>query len=195
MAGLFFSLDVGPEFAGLFETWPRYPRDEYTGVFADTNAPMLMLSGEFDPQTPPDVSEPAAEHFVADHQTYVSVPWAAHTVLTQSPVDEIDSLETCGALLIGQFLADPTRTLDTSCKSRVVGLDFDGLGAFASTQLFGQGDTWDNPGLDAAAARFALQVVASGGTQSLATIRQSGPGPLRNANRFATAQPLPKSPD
>lgn len=154
---LFFSLDVGLEFAALAEPWPRYPKDEYYGVFPDTKVPMLLLSGEFDPQTPPDVARPAAEHFVDEHQTYVSVPWSAHTVLTQSPVDTIDSAETCGLLLIAQFLGAPAASLDTSCTERVVGIDFDGLGPVASEILFGQADAWDNIAPLPDAAGLALQ--------------------------------------
>ena len=177
--GLLFSLGVGPEFAALFDRWPRYQRDEYAGAFANTNIPMLMMSGEFDPQTPPEVSAPAQEHFVAAHQTYVSVPWSAHTVLTQSPVDDIENVETCGMLLIGQFLADPTLPLDTSCTNRVVGLDFDGHGPIATGSLFEQVDTWDNPGLAANTAVSALRAMPwSRWPTPAPTIRRSGPGPL-----------------
>jgi pimeloyl-ACP methyl ester carboxylesterase len=176
---LLFSLDVGPEFAALYELWPRYPQDEYVGALADTTVPMLMMSGEFDPQTPPEVAGPAREHFVADHQTYVSVPWSAHTVLTQSPVDNIANLETCGTLLLGQFLTNPTLPLDTSCTQRVVGLDFDGLGPTASNVLFGQADAWDNQDLSAGTAAFALQTISqSSGPTPAPTVRRNSPGPL-----------------
>jgi pimeloyl-ACP methyl ester carboxylesterase len=155
--GHYFSLDVGPEMAALYIDWPRYARDEYFEQFADTRVPSLMLQGELDPQTPPVVAEPLAERWSAEHQTFVRVPWSAHTVLTQSPVDDLFNLTTCGFLLMKQFLNDPETTLDTSCTDRVVGLNFDGWDTDLTQLVLGEAHAWDNAGLVAPHAQRAAQ--------------------------------------
>jgi pimeloyl-ACP methyl ester carboxylesterase len=145
--GLLFSPDVGPEMTPLYEDWPRYAADEYVGAFADTDIPLLMLDGEWDPQTPTVVAKPTTDHFTGPHQTYVQMPWSAHTVLTQSPVDSVMQQVTCGMLVMAQFLEDPKSNLDTSCTARVAGIDLEGPDQRVTQWLLGQTDAWENVGL------------------------------------------------
>lgn len=147
VAGLLFSLDIGPSMRSLYEDWPRYPPDDYVGQLAETSVPLLMLDGEWDPQTPPVVAKPTTDHFAGAHQTYVQVPWSAHTVVTQSPVDDVLNEVTCGILLMAQFLQAPRDKLDTSCTKRVVGIDFQGANDDLTAVLLGQADAWENVGL------------------------------------------------
>ncbi|MBN1608105.1 MAG: alpha/beta fold hydrolase [Polyangiaceae bacterium] len=144
---LLFSPDVGPEMTSLYQEWPRYAADEYVGAFADTDVPLLMLDGEWDPQTPTDVAKPTTDHFTGPHQTYVQMPWSAHTVLTQSPVDSVLEEVTCGMLVMIQFLEAPKSALDTSCTKRVAGIDLDGPDQRVTLWLLGQSDAWENVGL------------------------------------------------
>ncbi|MGC4064386.1 MAG: alpha/beta fold hydrolase [Polyangiaceae bacterium] len=105
------SLDAGPPLADAVATWPVYQPDRYFGQFAVTSVPMLMLNGTLDPQTPMSVAEPVSTHFTATHQTFVRIPQAAHTTLTQSPIDENGN--TCGAELIRQFYDAPEKKLES----------------------------------------------------------------------------------
>jgi pimeloyl-ACP methyl ester carboxylesterase len=145
--GLLFSPDVGPEMTPLYQDWPRYTADKYVGAFADADIPLLMLDGEWDPQTPTVVAKPTTDHFTGPHQTYVQMPWSAHTVLTQSPVDSVLKEVTCGMLIMTQFLTAPKSVLDTSCTARVAGIDLEGPDQRITEWLLGQSDTWDNVGL------------------------------------------------
>jgi pimeloyl-ACP methyl ester carboxylesterase len=136
---LYASLDAGPPMADAISTWPIYEPDSYVGEFAVTDIPMLMLNGTLDPQTPMSVAEPVSKHFTSPHQTFVSIPQAAHTTLTQSPMDEDG--HTCGAELIRQFYDDPQRELDRSCIDYVLPIDFDGVKDLTQA-LFGTTSPW-----------------------------------------------------
>ena len=124
VSNLAASLDAGPRLSGAIGSWPTYPLDAYVGQFAETTVPMLMLNGTLDPQTPIAIARPTGDHFTGTYQQFVEIPYAAHTTLTQSPIDANNN--TCGAELIRQFLAEPTATLNTSCLDFVLPLDFSG---------------------------------------------------------------------
>jgi pimeloyl-ACP methyl ester carboxylesterase len=133
------SLDAGPPMANAIDTWPVYQTDQYFGQFAVTSVPLLMLNGTLDPQTPMSVAEPVSDHFTAPHQTFVTIPQAAHTTLTQSPIDEAGN--TCGAELIRQFYDNPESKLDRTCLDYVLPIDFAG-DADLTQALFGTGSPW-----------------------------------------------------
>ena len=144
VATLYVSRDTGPELMPYYADWPRYPRDEYYGQYPSTTTPLLLLNGTLDPQTPLLVAQPALDHYSAGHQTAVIVERSAHGVLVESPLDDQGS-EMCGLDLMGQFVRDPTATIDTACRSRVRELHFAG-DASVSQILLGTGDAWDNVG-------------------------------------------------
>ncbi len=127
----------GPvEAARLQPSWPVYPLDEFVTERAHTSVPMLMLSGTLDPQTPPSLARPLSG---ADGpgQHFVSVPWAAHGVVFQSPTEDGTQ---CGAELMADFLRDPL-TLDRGCIDRLRRPDFDG--AQVARDYLGLEDLWD----------------------------------------------------
>jgi pimeloyl-ACP methyl ester carboxylesterase len=132
---LYGSVDSGPRMAGAVNVWPTYGLDNYYGEFAVTDTPLLMLNGTLDPQTPLDVATPTGEHFTGAYQSFIRVPYAAHTTLTQSPVDT--SGNTCGAELIRQFFDDPTASLNKDCLNSVLPIDFSGNTAGLTETLFG----------------------------------------------------------
>jgi pimeloyl-ACP methyl ester carboxylesterase len=127
VASLGFSLDAGPEFLGLLEEgWPTYVPDELSDGYAETDVPILMMNGTLDPQTPLSGAEPAGDHFNSAFQTFVTVPFATHSVLNQSPVglDEDVTVLTCGQVLVEQFLADPHAAIDVTCTDYVLPPNF-----------------------------------------------------------------------
>lgn len=128
--------------AQVFPLWPRYPRDEYDGIWAQVDVPMLMMNGDLDPATPIDIAQRAREHFRGEHQTFVTMPRSPHSVLTGSPISADGA--TCGMKLVLDFLADPLRPLDTSCKDAVFPVRFAGA-PWLAERLFGVADMWENP--------------------------------------------------
>lgn len=123
--------------AALRTTWPTYPHDEFVAEWAETDVPLLILSGSLDPQTPPGVANWAQGRYEGAGQHFVTVPWAAHGVVFQSPT--VDGTQ-CGAELMSDFLRDPV-DLDRSCLDRLRRPDFDG-GRVARDYL-GVDDLWD----------------------------------------------------
>lgn len=128
------SIDAGPRMAGAVGSWPIYATDEYYNEFAESAVPLLMLNGDLDPQTPLEVALPTGEHFKGAYQHFIEIPNAAHTTLTQSPIDA--DYHTCGAELIRQFFNNPEAELDRSCLDFVLPIDFSGE-AEVSDALFG----------------------------------------------------------
>jgi pimeloyl-ACP methyl ester carboxylesterase len=131
---LYASVDAGANLAPAIATWPLYHRDEYYGKFAKTSVPLLMLNGTLDPQTPLKVATPTGEYFKGENQHFIVIPYAAHTTLTQSPMDA--EYHSCGAELILQFFQAPTKPIDPSCVDLVLPLDFRGT-ADVTKLLFG----------------------------------------------------------
>lgn len=120
-------------FSSLFDVWPRYPRDAWSGAFAVTDIPILMLNGTLDPATPPSVAQGFAEAFTADHQHYVLLPFLSHSVVGDA----------CAQRLIAAFAADPQGELDTSCTAELPGPNFD-ASPEQSLQWLGTADPWEN---------------------------------------------------
>ncbi|HMA93116.1 MAG TPA: alpha/beta fold hydrolase, partial [Polyangiaceae bacterium] len=135
----FVSMDAGVRLAGALGTWPTYAPDRYVGSLADTSVPMLMLHGTLDPQIPIESARAVGQAYRAAHQQFVEMPFSAHDTLMQSLLDEDGN--TCGAELVRQFLKDPLSSLDDSCTSRVLKLNFAGHPVI-STLLFGTEEAW-----------------------------------------------------
>ncbi len=125
-------------YRAAYDLWPRYDAAPYSGVFADTDVPLLMLNGELDGQTTIEPATEFASHYQGQHQTFVSIPRGAHAVTGGTP---LPNGTTCGLVLVGQFLQNPLSTIDSSCTSEVLSLDFEQVGV-----SFGPGtvDVWDN---------------------------------------------------
>ncbi|HEY5959823.1 MAG TPA: hypothetical protein VIV60_24885, partial [Polyangiaceae bacterium] len=141
VANLYASKDVGPAFAPAAAEWPIYQADEYVGHFADTDVPMLMLNGDLDAETPIAEAELAGAAHHGSNQYFVAIPYAPHTTLTQSLLNDTD--QTCGADLARQFLSAPTSSLDLACLERVMPLVFDGFSGITEA-LFGTTSAWDD---------------------------------------------------
>jgi pimeloyl-ACP methyl ester carboxylesterase len=70
-----------------------------------SDIPALVLSGEYDPITPPDQSKHAAE--TLSHSQFVEFPGMGHGEVFASPE--------CPETIFRAFLADPAAQVDTSC--------------------------------------------------------------------------------
>jgi pimeloyl-ACP methyl ester carboxylesterase len=124
--------------------WPKYPADEYVGRFADTDSPLLFLSGGLDPATIIGKARVMRAHFTRPHQTWVEIPWATHTTIVSSPfLDESGERRSCGTRLLMRFLESPTTPLDTSCADAVIPIDFTLPRRDLSRALFLTSDGWE----------------------------------------------------
>ncbi|MBX3191827.1 MAG: alpha/beta fold hydrolase [Labilithrix sp.] len=125
----------------VWESWPRYPHDEWVGKYPSSNVPILMLNGTLDPQTPQEFAEQIAPHYAMPAQSLVLLPRAAHCTLTQSPTSTWPGTETCGMNVWRQFLAAPAAALDTSCRDRILTHDFAGSPSIAQ-YFYGEPSLW-----------------------------------------------------
>jgi len=148
-----FSEDVSLRFAEIYEAglWSLYQDEAYAQKLPDTDIPMLMLNGNTDPQTPIEIAEKMKPHFKGEHQHFVTIPYATHGVLINSPITPPNWAfggedQTCGSLLFGQFIYDPKGPLDTSCIHMVYPVDFDPAtmnNRLISEKTFGTEDMWE----------------------------------------------------
>ncbi len=88
--------------------WPAgpVPDDFHEPVGGDV--PLLLLSGEYDPVTPPEYADAVAAHF--DHATHLVAPGQAHIVVNRG----------CMGDIVSTFIADGSaQNLETECMSRM----------------------------------------------------------------------------
>lgn len=146
------SLDQTSRMAALHDLWPRYQPDAAVGQWPQTRAPILMLNGTLDPQTPIAQARLAARHLHGAAQRLVTLPGAAHGTLTASPVD--DSEQACGLQLLLGFLKAPAADPDLHCVDHLLPLDFQG-DPLLSVALLGTTSTWGAVQVDGKAAQRA----------------------------------------
>jgi pimeloyl-ACP methyl ester carboxylesterase len=72
-----------------------------------SDIPTLVLSGEYDPVTPPAQSKHATE--TLSHSTFVEFPGMGHA--------EVFAVPECPEIIFRAFLAGPTAPVDTSCAA------------------------------------------------------------------------------
>ena len=106
--------DVGPFGAAVIgegigtgcELWPVAPSPASAADPVASELPVLLLSGRFDPITPPDFAEAAAEHL--PKATLVVRDGASHGTW---------GFDSCVNRIVDDFVADPDTPLDTECAS------------------------------------------------------------------------------
>lgn len=84
--------------------WDSRPGDRRENQPVSSAVPTLLLSGSFDPITPPAWAEAAAAYL--SRSTHIEFPYAGHSILDSGP---------CAVQIIRAFLDDPLREPDTSC--------------------------------------------------------------------------------
>ena len=111
--GTFGTAMVGTPLRDICPAWDQGVAYEITGSPVTSDLPTLLLSGEFDPITPPAYAERAAETL------------SAATVVTQAGRGHgIWIGDGCIASIVQAFVADPLRTLDTGCADEGVPVDW-----------------------------------------------------------------------
>jgi pimeloyl-ACP methyl ester carboxylesterase len=97
-----------PWFAQTCEMWGAAEAGAIENEPVTVDVPALILTGEFDPATPPFLAHSTAEH-LRKAQSFV-VPGYTHDVLGSS---------TCARRIMAQFLDSPEEIPDTSCLDKL----------------------------------------------------------------------------
>jgi pimeloyl-ACP methyl ester carboxylesterase len=88
--------------------WPKGPVPEDFNEPIGGDVPLLLLSGELDPVTPPEYADRVAVHF--DNATHLVAPGQAHIVATRG----------CMGDLVSQFIVDGgADNLETDCMANL----------------------------------------------------------------------------
>ncbi|MBN8610875.1 MAG: alpha/beta hydrolase [Deltaproteobacteria bacterium] len=105
-------------------TWPRYDAGAIRNEYAPPSVPMLVLAGSLDPAAPPaEVGYGYRDHLTGPAQTFVEIPYGAHTVLTTGSVGA--GMPSCPVQLVRAFFDDPEGTLPVECADDVLPPSFD----------------------------------------------------------------------
>ncbi len=168
------SLDAADNLLSRAAIWPLSAPDPLAPKYASTDVPLLMLNGDFDPQTPLSFAQEFGRHFAGKYQHFVVVPFSPHTTLTQSDIDSRGN--TCGAELIRDFLGSPLAVPKLTCLGDTLPPDFSGQPA-VSEVLFQTNDPYnaafvqelsaDQRSAQAAALRKRLTLPLSGPLQRI----------------------------
>lgn len=133
IAGALFAIG-GTTRLQLADTWPAYPEDEYADVFADTEVPILLINGEFDPASTTEQAMPVGEHFDGPDQHFVMIPGGSHA--WTSPTTEGYG---CAINIFYNFMQSPTDP-PLDCVPIIEPLDFSGA---QTASLLGALDLWE----------------------------------------------------
>ncbi|MEM9517885.1 MAG: alpha/beta hydrolase [Actinomycetota bacterium] len=104
--GIFGEAMTGTPLRDICPAWDKDVAYEISGTPVTSDLPTLLLSGEFDPITPPVYAERAAQ--TLDRATVVTQAGRGHGIWIG---DE------CIASIVQAFVADPERQLDTGCAA------------------------------------------------------------------------------
>lgn len=104
---------TGKEYLEWCKVWPveRAPQSENEPVQSDI--PTLVMAGWFDPITPPEFAEAAAEFL--SNSSYFLIANESHGA----------SLGDCGLDIAEDFIADPSATLEGTCVNGLTDIDFE----------------------------------------------------------------------
>ena len=97
----------------LCESWQSGQADPVENTAVVSEIPSLIFAGQFDPVTPPEWGQLAAE--TLSNHFYYEFPGLGHGVMRS---------DMCGREIGLQFLADPTREPDASCLEEFTGPTF-----------------------------------------------------------------------
>jgi pimeloyl-ACP methyl ester carboxylesterase len=140
MNALFFQDAVDHVYA-VQDSWPRYAPDPMSASYIPPGVPVLTLAGALDPAAPPAaVGYGYRDNLRGPHQTFVEIPYGAHTVLRTGFLP--DGEPTCPVQLVRAFFADPTSSLPVACASRVLKPTLDAPRDVAMN-FFGSPDIYD----------------------------------------------------
>ena len=115
--------------------WPRYTPDEHAGRYPETELPVLLINGEFDPATTADDAREVAMHFTRENQSLVIGRDATHSFTSPTAAGYW-----CFAALMVAFARSPTEP-PLACAEDMLPRDFRGTPQVAA--YFGTADLWD----------------------------------------------------
>ncbi|MEX1368095.1 MAG: alpha/beta fold hydrolase [Nannocystaceae bacterium] len=121
--------------------WPVY-RDEYWGMWPDTDVPLLAMNGTWDAKTPVETARAAGDHYGGPYQHFVELPGVTHAVIANSFTSD-GALLPCGLTLMLGFVDDPTAPLDDACVDLVEPFDPTASDPALANAFFGTADPWD----------------------------------------------------
>jgi hypothetical protein len=99
---------------GICENWPVEEAAPWVKKPLVSDIPTLVLTGEFDPVTPPEYGKLVAGYLSDSY--FFELPGIGHDILGASE---------CARSIIGTFIADPTQAPDASCIAEMPGVAFD----------------------------------------------------------------------
>ncbi|GEM_PF-405858 len=99
---------------GICENWPVEEADPWVKEPLVSDVPALVLTGEFDPVTPPEYGQLVASYLSDSY--FFELPGMGHDILVASE---------CARSIIGDFIADPTQAPDASCIAEMKEVAFD----------------------------------------------------------------------
>jgi len=99
---------------GICENWPVEEADPWVKEPLVSDIPTLVLTGEFDPVTPPEYGQLVASYLSDSY--FFELPGIGHDILVASE---------CARSIIGDFIADPTQAPDGACIAEMKGVAFD----------------------------------------------------------------------
>ena len=102
--GPFAAAVIGEGIAAGCEQWPVAPSPPSVGEPVTSDLPVLLLSGRFDPITPPDFAAAAAEYLAA-----------ATSVVRDGSSHGTWGFDGCIDRIVDDFVADQSSPVDTSC--------------------------------------------------------------------------------
>lgn len=105
---------ISPEFLDICALWDVTVLDSYVDVPVNSDVPVLLMSGDFDPITPPSYADAAAETLPNSYN--LVFPLGGHGAF----------FETCGMQIALEFLNNPSAQPDTTCidNDSAVGVQF-----------------------------------------------------------------------
>jgi hypothetical protein len=102
---------------------------------------MLVLAGALDPAAPPaEVGYGYRDRLTGPAQTFVEIPYGAHTVLTTGSVGA--GMPSCPVQLVRAFFEDPEGALPVECADDVLPPSFDAPAALLD-RYWGTEDLYD----------------------------------------------------
>jgi pimeloyl-ACP methyl ester carboxylesterase len=107
-------LEIEHGIFGICENWPVEEADPWVKEPLVSDIPTLVLSGEFDPVTPPEYGQLVAGYLSNGY--FFELPGIGHDILGASE---------CARSITGDFIADPTQAPDASCIAQMKGIAFD----------------------------------------------------------------------
>ncbi|MCC7539995.1 MAG: alpha/beta fold hydrolase [Deltaproteobacteria bacterium] len=102
--------------------WPTVDPDPVPDEVPGGDAPVLMLNGTIDPQTPIETARAIAARLAGPHRVFVELPNTLHTsvIASQTAASLRGEELPCGARIERDFLAAPDVAPDTSCIADIL---------------------------------------------------------------------------